>query len=91
MMTNLDMLLNEICGMQELSHYMDANFPAGWGDYELQEETENNLEFILEFLGISWRSWSEAVAGLQGDDLDSSWYYDPNDDYLYCPPDWELY
>lgn len=80
-MTNLEMLLNEFCGMQELSRYMDANFPDGWDDYDLAEECENNVEYILQFLGISTWSWDDAWAELEDDDPDRD-SYNPNDDYL---------
>lgn len=72
-MTNLKMLLDEFCGMQELSRYMDTYFPEGWDEYDLKEECDTNIEHVLEFLGIRERTWNDAFAELENEDDDDSW------------------
>lgn len=60
MMTNLELLLKEFCCKEDLTEYMNGFFPDGWGEEELQEEADTNIEYILGALDIPWREWMAA-------------------------------
>lgn len=87
-MSNWEMLTSEFCGEQELERYMNNRFLGGqvsmnmpydqrpensWDYWDLMEECDNNLEDILDFLGVSWRSWRMIEDELRPDDDDGDW------------------
>lgn len=102
-MSNWEMLTSEFCGQQDLERYMNSLYRGGqvptdtpyeqrpensWDYWDLVEECDNNLEYVLDFLGISWRSWEEIEEELRQDEWWDS--FNPNDDRLYVPADWEV-